>query len=202
MGVIRGSGRGVAKSDASYSGYPRIVSISAPVTGSSTNADTSAIATPFRTDASALGSYAPPASTGSGKRRFSEMPLSSAAQKEQSQLPTGIAQLKGGVYRDLPFKRGSSDSMPFPPGVGGGRGLEMPMSMLRVMRHNVFSYVTCLSSTVEMGLGKDGSGMIEPVQAQAMENRAGLGSQQKKLDPSLEVQAGDSYKTLIHKGSC
>lgn len=41
--------------------------------------------------------------------------------------------------------------------------------------------------------------MIEPVQAQATEHRAGLGSQQKKLDPSLEVQAGDSYKTLIHK---
>lgn len=49
------------------------------------------------------------------------------------------------------------------------------------------------------GLGKDGSGMIEPVQAQAMDSRAGLGSQQKKLDPSLEVQAGDSYKTLIQK---
>lgn len=42
--------------------------------------------------------------------------------------------------------------------------------------------------------------MTEPVQAQASENRAGLGSQQKKVvDPSLEVQAGDSYKTLIHK---
>lgn len=41
--------------------------------------------------------------------------------------------------------------------------------------------------------------MIEPVQAQAMDSRAGLGSQQKKVDPSLEVQAGDSYKTLIHK---
>jgi hypothetical protein len=49
------------------------------------------------------------------------------------------------------------------------------------------------------GLGKDGSGMVEPVQAQSVDRRAGLGSQQKKLDPSLEVQAGDSYKTLIHK---
>ena len=49
------------------------------------------------------------------------------------------------------------------------------------------------------GLGKDGNGMIEPVQAQAIDRRAGLGSQQKKLDPSLEVQAGDSYKTLIQK---
>lgn len=41
--------------------------------------------------------------------------------------------------------------------------------------------------------------MVEPVQAQAMDNRAGLGSKQKKLDPNLEVQAGDSYKTLIQK---
>lgn len=41
--------------------------------------------------------------------------------------------------------------------------------------------------------------MKEPVQTQAMDGRAGLGSQTKKLDPSLEVQAGDSYKTVIHK---
>lgn len=53
----------------------------------------------------------------------------------------------------------------------------------------------------EQGLGKDGSGVIEPVQAQAVERRAGLGSQKKKrvVDPSFEVQAGDSYKTIIHK---
>jgi len=49
------------------------------------------------------------------------------------------------------------------------------------------------------GLGKDGGGMIEPVQAQAIDRRAGVGSQPKKLDPSLEVQAGDSYKTLNQK---
>lgn len=50
------------------------------------------------------------------------------------------------------------------------------------------------------GLGKDGSGIVEPVQAQAMDVRAGLGSQQRKaVDPSLEVQAGDSYRTLLQK---
>lgn len=50
------------------------------------------------------------------------------------------------------------------------------------------------------GLGKDGSGMVEPVQAQAIETRAGLGSHQpKKVDPALEVQAGDSYKAVIQK---
>lgn len=41
--------------------------------------------------------------------------------------------------------------------------------------------------------------MVVPVQAQAMDGRAGLGSQQKKVDPGLELQAGDSYKTLIQK---
>lgn len=41
--------------------------------------------------------------------------------------------------------------------------------------------------------------MVEPVQARGMESRAGLGSQPKKLDPDLEVQAGDSYRTLMHK---
>lgn len=49
------------------------------------------------------------------------------------------------------------------------------------------------------GLGKDGSGMVEPVQAQAMDSRAGLGNHPKKVDPSLEVHPGDSYRTLIQK---
>lgn len=49
------------------------------------------------------------------------------------------------------------------------------------------------------GLGKDGSGMVEPVQAQSFDSRAGLGSQQKKVDAGLEVHPGDSYKTLIQK---
>jgi RNA-binding protein 5/10 len=91
MGVIRGSGRGVVKSDTSYSIPSAGVSTSnaaVPLTmaGSSTNADTSSFATPFRTDVSALGSYTPPVAAGSGKRRFSEMPLPSAAtHKEQPQ---------------------------------------------------------------------------------------------------------------------
>ncbi|KAG8659820.1 hypothetical protein MANES_02G081900v8 [Manihot esculenta] len=230
MGVIRGSGRGVMKSDASYSGSSTIVSTSTAVGGTSINADASAIATPFRTDASALGSYAPPASTGSGKRRFSEMPLSSAsAQKEQSQTTyrdraaerrslygssSSMGDLPGYGFgdsnRDLPFKKGSSDSMPFPPGVGGGRGVgdaninaqsyEVITADKAIDESNVGNRMLRNMGWQEgLGLGKDGSGMIEPVQAQATEHRAGLGSQQKKLDPSLEVQAGDSYKTLIHK---
>ncbi|XP_021645315.2 SUPPRESSOR OF ABI3-5 isoform X2 [Hevea brasiliensis] len=231
MGVIRGSGRGVVKSDASYSGSSSGVSTFTATAGSSTNADTSAIMTPFRTDASALGSYATPASTGSGKRRFSEMPLSSAsARKENSQSTyRDRAAERRSLYgssssmgddrpdigfgdsdRDLPFKKGSSDSMPFPPGVGGGLGTgdvnvnaqsyEVITADRAIDESNVGNRMLRSMGWHEgLGLGKDGSGMIEPVQAKAMENRAGLGSRQKKLDPSLEVQAGDSYKTLIHK---
>ncbi|XP_015583178.1 SUPPRESSOR OF ABI3-5 isoform X2 [Ricinus communis] len=230
MGVIRGSGRGVVKSDTSFSGSGRGVSTSIAMSGSLTNADTSAVVTPFRTDASALGSYAPCMSAGSGKRRFSEMPLSSAsANKEQSQtmyrdraaerrslygssssVGDDLLDIGGDLNRDLPFKKGSLDSMPFPPGVGGGRGAgdasintqsyEVITADKAIDESNVGNRMLRSMGWHEgLGLGKDGSGMIEPVQAQATEKRAGLGSQQKKLDPSLEVQAGDSYKTLIQK---
>ena len=108
MGVIRGSGRGVVKSDTSYSGSLAGASFSssaAAYTAGSSNADAPTTATPFRTDASALGSYTPPVAAGSGKRRFSEMPLQSAsAHKEQPQT----------TYRDRAAERrslyGSSSS--------------------------------------------------------------------------------------------
>lgn len=59
---------------------------SAAGSSSLTNSDASTGVTPFKTDASALGSYTPPSAAGSGKRRFSEMPLSSASNnKEQPQ---------------------------------------------------------------------------------------------------------------------
>ena len=61
-----------------------------------------------------------------------------------------------------------------------------------------FSLATILQNT--QGLGKDGSGIKEPVQAKPGDVRAGLGSQQKRAaDPSLEARAGDSYKTIIQK---
>jgi RNA-binding protein 5/10 len=41
--------------------------------------------------------------------------------------------------------------------------------------------------------------MKEPVQAQGVDRRAGLGSQQKKVDAEFEVQPGDTYRTLLHK---
>ncbi|GAB2297966.1 hypothetical protein Dimus_032049 [Dionaea muscipula] len=57
-----------------------------------------------------------------------------------------------------------------------------------------FAYLICA-----LGLGKDGSGMVEPVQVQVVESRAGLGSQQKRSGPNFEVHPGDSYKALIQK---
>lgn len=51
----------------------------------------------------------------------------------------------------------------------------------------------------QKGLGKDGGGIKEPVQAKASGDRSGLGSQQRKVDPVLETQVGDSYRTIIQK---
>ncbi|KAJ6290816.1 hypothetical protein OIU78_026545 [Salix suchowensis] len=230
MGVIRGSGRGVLNSDTSYSGPSAGVSISnaaVPLTmaGSSTNADTSSVATPFRTDVSALGSYTPPVAAGSGRRRFSEMPLPSAsAHKEQPQNSyrdraaerrslygssfVGDDLPDADLHRDSAFKRSALDPMPFPPGVGGGRVIGDAQSYEVITADKALGESNLGNRMLRnmgwqegSGLGKDGSGMIEPVQAQAIDRRAGLGSQQKKLDPSLEVKAGDSYKTLIQKKS-
>ncbi|CAI9089686.1 OLC1v1024305C1 [Oldenlandia corymbosa var. corymbosa] len=232
-GVIRGSGLGIIKTDTVSTGSSisdsTSLHASVPGSASSTSAYVDAsTATPFRTDASALGSYAPAVTTSSGRRRFSEMPQqASIPNKEQphsvyrdraaerrnlygsSSFGDDLSQL-GTVdsNRDATLRRGSLDSMPFPPGVGGGRGVVDASSqsydvitadraideknvgnrMLRSMGWNEGS-----------GLGKDGSGIVEPVLAQSMDGRSGLGSQPKKVDPTLEVQAGDSYKTLIQK---
>ncbi|XP_030953203.1 SUPPRESSOR OF ABI3-5 isoform X2 [Quercus lobata] len=231
MGVIRGSGRVAVRSDTLYSGSSGGVStstVAASAAGMSTNADMPTVATPFKTDASALGSYTPPTAAGSAKRRFSEMPLNPASgHKEQPQttyrdraaerrnlygssaLGDDLSDLGlGDSNRDFGLRKGSMDSMPFPPGVGGGRvfgeanvnSYEVITADKAIDESNVGNRMLRSMGWHEgLGLGKDGSGMIEPVQAQSTESRAGLGSQQKKVDPSLEVQAGDSYKTLIQK---
>ena len=109
MGVIRGSARGLVKSDTPYSGSSAGVSTASAVGSaegsfSSTNSDIHTVMTPFRTDASALGSYTSSTVTGSGKRRFSETPVPSTTNKEQSQT----------AYRDRAAERrnlyGSSSS--------------------------------------------------------------------------------------------
>ncbi|XP_031124991.1 SUPPRESSOR OF ABI3-5 isoform X2 [Ipomoea triloba] len=226
-GVIRGSGLGVVKKDTLYTGSLGS-STSHSATGSSLliNSDVSTSPMPSRTDTSAMSSYTPPASAGGGKRRFSEMPSQPFPDKEQ---PSNItyrdrAAERRSLYgsssfgdnlsdhgdsnRDSTLKRGVFDPTPFPPGVGGGRvpgdansqSYEIITSDRAIDESNVGNRMLRNMGWQEgLGLGKDGSGMVEPVQAQSMDSRAGLGSQPKKLDPSLEAQAGDSYKTLIQK---
>ncbi|KAK6133798.1 hypothetical protein DH2020_032509 [Rehmannia glutinosa] len=218
-GIIRGSGMGVVKSDTVYAGQGEGTSFT----------EASPTVTAFRTDASALGSYAPPVAPGGGKRRFSEMPATSIANKEQSQntYRDRAAERRslygsssafgdelsnagaGDSNRDPTFRRGVLDSMPFPPGVGGGRSTgdattqsyEVITADKAIDESNVGNRMLRNMGWHEgSGLGKDGSGMVEPVQAQSIETRAGLGSHQpKKVDPTLEVQAGDSYKAVIQK---
>lgn len=101
-GVIRGSGLGVVKSDTLYTGSSGSASTShtmPPTSGPSSLTNADASAAPFRTDASALGSYTPPVPAGS-KRRFSELPSQPPPSiKEQSQATT--------AYRDRAAERRS-----------------------------------------------------------------------------------------------
>ncbi|KAK1284197.1 hypothetical protein QJS10_CPB21g00089 [Acorus calamus] len=236
MGVIRGSGKGVVKSDTTFPGTSSggtVVSSSNPGSsggGSSTNSEALNVATPFKTDVSALGSYVAPVATGSGKRRFSEMPVQQSIHREQTQTTyrdraaerrnlygstSSVADelVAGDSNHDFMFRKNSSDvtSMPFPPGVGGGRGssdghsgaptYEVITADRAIDESNVGNRMLRNMGWQEgLGLGKDGSGITAPVQAQATDARAGLGSQPRKVvDPQLEAQAGDSYKTIIQK---
>ncbi|KAM7525382.1 hypothetical protein LguiA_015284 [Lonicera macranthoides] len=237
MGVIRGSGRGVVKSDTVYSGSSAGASTLSSATSYTAglslfeNLDSSTTVMPFRTDASALGSYTSPLVAGSGKRRFSEMPLPPASSQPQttyrdraaerrslygsspSSFGDDLSDLRAGdPKQDSSLKKSVMDSMPFPPGVGGRGGTVGAIANSDVQSYDVITAEKAIDESnvgnrmlrnmgwqKGLGLGKDGSGMVEPVQAQAIEKRAGLGSQPKKLDPSLEVQAGDSYRTLIQK---
>lgn len=94
MGVIRNSGKGF--NSGSFGGLSTSSTATLSSAGPpSTSSDMHTVVTPFRTDASALGSYTPPVASGSGKRRFSEMPASS--QKEPPQT----------TYRDRAAERRS-----------------------------------------------------------------------------------------------
>lgn len=232
MGVIRGSGKGVIKSDTVYPGTSGLSTPSSSSAGAvavaATNSDKQGGASSFRTDISALGTYTPPTASASGRRRFSETPLLSASVQRDlhqttyrdraaerrrmygSSVSYGDDDLESGdPNQDVGFRKGASDSgsMPFPPGVGGRGTVDS-----NVQNYDVISSDKAIDEsnvgnrmlrnmgwTEGLGLGKDGSGMVEPVQAQSFDSRAGLGSQQKKVDPSLEVHPGDSYKTLIQK---
>ncbi|MQL96459.1 hypothetical protein Taro_029140 [Colocasia esculenta] len=232
MGVIRGSGRGVVKSDSVYSGPEggngTGVSVSSTIPmnateSSSANSMRQSVAAPFRTDASALGSFPSTTSSAGGKRRFSEMPVQSAPYRDRaaerrslygsSSLGDDMSDLGvGDSNREFPGRKGSSSdigAMPFPPGVGG-RGSGDPLTNApsyevitadrAIDESNVGNRMLRNMGWQEgSGLGKDGGGITEPVQSQSMGARAGLGNQQKKMDPQLEVHPGDSYRTLIQK---
>ncbi|KAL5990209.1 hypothetical protein ACLOJK_011106 [Asimina triloba] len=273
MGVIRGSGRGVVKSDKVYSvssGCASIATAATAITGSGgtqpTNPESSTVLTPFGTASSTLGSYMPTVASGSGKRRFSETPQSTATSRDRPQTTyrdraaerrsrygssystgddlsdLGLVDssnlltkafpdlshnhLEALVYpnhgclckqtpvaedRDFAPRRCSlseSGAMPFPPGVGGGRSeansslpdYEVIAADRAIDGNNVGNRMLRNMGWQEgSGLGKDGSGIVKPVQAQVGGVRAGLGSQPTTVDPSLEVQGGDSYWTHIQK---
>uniref|UniRef100_A0A803MIX0 Uncharacterized protein n=1 Tax=Chenopodium quinoa TaxID=63459 RepID=A0A803MIX0_CHEQI len=203
-------------------------SSSGSVAVAATHSDTQIGSTSFRTDISALGNYTPPAASASGRRKFSETPLQSiSAQRElhQTAYRDRAAERRrmygssasyvdddpelGDPDQDVGFRKGASDfsSMPFPPGVGGRgtadnnvQNYDVIPSDKAIDESNVGNrMLRNMGWTEGLGLGKDGSGMVAPVQAESFDNRAGLGSQQKKVDPGLEVHPGDSYKTLIQK---
>lgn len=82
MGVIRGSGRGVIKSGTTFVGSSNAgISFASTALMSTTGITLTetTVVTPFKTDASALGSYVL-SSAGSAKSRFSEAPIQSATQ--------------------------------------------------------------------------------------------------------------------------
>ncbi|KAJ0042333.1 hypothetical protein Pint_18300 [Pistacia integerrima] len=106
MGVIRNSGRGF--NSGSFGGLSMSSTASVSFTGPpSTSSDMHAVVTPFRTDASALGSYTPPVASGSGRRRFSEMPASS-----QKELPQTTYRDRAAERRSLYGSSSIGDDLP------------------------------------------------------------------------------------------
>ncbi|KAF8091155.1 hypothetical protein N665_0452s0024 [Sinapis alba] len=161
--------------------------------------------------------------SGSGRRRFSEKPTAVPTHREQPQtsyrdraaerrnLYGSSAPSENDVIDSsediMGLRKGASDPTPFPPGVGV-RGI----STTEVSSYDVITEEKAIDESnvgnrmlrnmgwhEGSGLGRDGSGMKEPVQAQGVDRRAGLGSHQKKLDPEFEAQPGDTYRTVLHK---
>ncbi|KAG2648717.1 hypothetical protein PVAP13_1NG062100 [Panicum virgatum] len=222
MGVIRGSARGVIKSDTTFhalsdtgSAEPR-TTVTTSTKGLMTTPEALATPAPFKTDISALISNTSSGVSGSGKRRFSEAPAQSQyrdrAAERRNLYGSSLGNDSVGLDStgDYPSRKGSSElgSMPFPPGVGerssgeisNTENYEVITAERAIDESNVGNRILRNMGWQEgLGLGKDGSGIKEPVQAKSVDVRAGLGSQQRKADPSLEAQAGDSYKTIIQK---
>lgn len=161
--------------------------------------------------------------SGSGRRRFSEKPTAVPTHREQPQtsyrdraaerrnLYGSSAPSENDVIDSsediMGLRKGASDPTPFPPGVGVRGITTTEVSSFDVITEekaidesNVGNRMLRNMGWQEgSGLGRDGSGMKEPVQAQGVDRRAGLGSHQKKLDPEFEAQPGDTYRTVLHK---
>uniref|UniRef100_A0A0D9VCM0 G-patch domain-containing protein n=1 Tax=Leersia perrieri TaxID=77586 RepID=A0A0D9VCM0_9ORYZ len=223
MGVIRGSGRGIVRSDTALhassdsGGTDPSSNMATGRSGLTANAGAASSA-PFKTELSALASYNPSGVTGSAKRRFSEAPGHSqyrdraAERRNLYGSSSSLGSDNDGLdpTGDYTSRKGSSEmgSMPFPPGVGerssgeigNTENYEVITADRAIDESNVGNRMLRTMGWQEgLGLGKTGSGIKEPVQAKSVDVRAGLGSQQRKPDPSLEAQAGDSYKTIIQK---
>ncbi|KAL1195914.1 SUPPRESSOR OF ABI3-5 [Cardamine amara subsp. amara] len=171
---------------------------------------------------SAPSASVPVSVSGSGRRRFSETPTAVPTHREQPQTSyRDRAAERRNLYGSssgndvidsnediIGLRKGSLDPTPFPPGVGG-RGITTTTEVnsfdvipeeRAIDESNVGNKMLRNMGWHEgSGLGKDGSGMKEPVQAQGVDRRAGLGSQQKKADAEFEVQPGDTYRTVLHK---
>lgn len=129
--------------------------------------------------------------------------------------------------KDMPFPPGvgargvgRGSDMPFPPGVGGGgpkQGTDSSGAVMGGAESESFEVITAekaldasnvgnrmlrnMGWQEGSGLGKEGTGIVEPVLAQGAGERAGLGSQsqQKKTDSRFETLPGDSYRIVIQK---
>lgn len=178
-------------------------------------------ATPFKTDASALGSYAP---TMGSKRRFTEAPQPVYRDRaaERRNLYGSSSSSHDDILLDMDMKdkgaggRSWGVDMPFPPGVGPKGSIPTAGATLAGPEAQAFEVITAETALDERnvgnrmlrnmgwqegsGLGKDGTGIVEPVQALSTDVRAGLGSQtQRKVDSRFETQPGDSYRVVIQK---
>lgn len=217
VNTVTGAGRGTGR------GVGRVEAVSTTVVKQAASLEANSIATPFKTDASALGSYGPSAGA---RRRFTESPQSvyrDRAAERRSLYGSSSVQSDSILELDMKDKgagvRSRGMDMPFPPGVGAkgtGSGSSAG-SVLGGPEVQAYEVITPDKAIDERnvgnrmlrnmgwqegsGLGKDGSGIVEPVQAQSTEERAGLGSQAqyRKVDARFETQPGDSYRVVIQK---
>ncbi|KAH9303209.1 hypothetical protein KI387_014792, partial [Taxus chinensis] len=205
MGVIRESSRVIKMSESSHPEASEASVMVPRVTFPETITASSA----FKTDVSALGSYG---STSGTKRRFSENPKPVYRDRAAERRSLYGSSTPGDSLLDIELReKAQGREMPFPPGVGGkGRGQDIcvPQGAMGGVEAQTFEVITSDKAIDEnnignrmlrnmgwqegSGLGKDRTGILEPVQAQTTEERAGLGSQvQRKIDSRFEAHPDD-----------